>query len=77
MDGVEVKYGRIDVEGEKVGYAVWEKEGKRHEIIVPDYKNLKKIIDGKFVKPTREDVMIWTQVAGDMGTAELLSYLKK
>lgn len=60
----EIKYGHINIEGTEVGYATWLENGKKHEVIVPPFRNIIKVINGKQTKPTKEDVMIWTKVAG-------------
>ena len=76
MANTEVKYGKTEVNGREVGYMVWMEDGRKHEIIVPAYMDMMKLVDGKKATIRTEDVMAWTQVAGDMGTEELMRHLE-
>lgn len=73
----EVKYGRTNVHGLGCGYAVWQEGEERHEVIVPDYKDMVKLVDGKKTAVRKIDTVIWAKVAGDMGTEELARCLKE
>jgi len=73
---MEVKYGRIEYQGKICGYVTWNENGKKIELISIPYGPLLKFIDGEQVKPTPDDVMIWTRVAGLLGTEELYLMVK-
>ena len=75
-DKTEIKYGRMNIDGRETGYATWMEDGRKHEVIAPAYQNLIKIVDGKITKPTKMDIILWTRIAGDMGTEELMKHLE-
>ena len=76
MANTEVKYGKTEVDGREVGYMAWMEGNRKHEIIAPAYMDIIKLIDGKRSTIRTEDVMAWTQVAGDMGIEELMRHLE-
>ena len=79
----EIKYGRIAREGKIVGYATFEMEGRKIEIISEPYRNLVVLIDGKADWsncPRGFDmhmaVEVWTKVAGWIGTEQMVRGFK-
>ena len=81
---IEIKYGRISREGKIVGYAVFETEGKKIELISEPYGPLRVLINGKennwAESPSHFDlgiaVQVWTKVAGWIGTEQMARVFK-
>lgn len=70
-----VSYGRVLRNGKVVGYATYQVSGRKIELInLPD--RLQVLVDGVEVKPDFVHVMVWTKVAGWLGTADTLKALK-
>jgi hypothetical protein len=67
----EIKYGRIPMDNELVGYVTWNEGNDKVELLSPPYHDLIKVMNGKIVGASEEDVMIWTKVAGWLGVEEL------
>ena len=72
MDEIEIKYGRVRIDGEMVLYSKWYQNGSKNELISSPYNKLIKLVDGKEVKPTTEDAVVWTKIAGWIGADELI-----
>jgi len=68
---MEIKYGRIKHNGKVCGYATWTEHGDTVELIAPPYEPLAKLVNGKSATVTETDVLIWTEVAGWLGTDQL------
>lgn len=75
MTDKKVKYTKMNIDGRETGYVTWMEGSEKHEIIAPAYSKLIKIVNGNITKTRKTDVLIWTQVAGDMGMDELLKQL--
>ena len=69
---IEIKYGRVRIDGEMVLYSKWYQNGSINELISSPYNKLIKLVDGKEVKPTTEDAVVWTKIAGWIGADELI-----
>jgi len=71
----KVTYGRIFRNAELVGYCSYtDEKGKLVEIFSPPYKSLEVYVAGEKVKTQSEHVMVWTKVAGWLGTEELKAW---
>jgi len=76
MTEIKITYGRKLIDGKLCGYARFKDEnGDTIELISPPYGDLKKYINGQPAPVTTEDVFLWTEVAGWLGTDELLNAL--
>lgn len=79
---MDIKYGKIKLDGfGLVSYAIFQNDSNQTvELICPPYKGLYVRIDGKIFPPgsseVRQYVMLWTKVAGWLGTDQLLNSLK-
>lgn len=67
----EIKYGRAMVDGKLCGYATWMEDGHKMEFISIPGNKLVKLVDDKMVELTEKDIMLWTKIAGWLGTEEL------
>ena len=78
-NGVEIKYGRVELQGKQVGYCEYmdPRDNTLHQIWCPPYESLLVLVDGKKVKASRHHVMMWTKVAGWLGNHELLASLNR
>jgi len=75
---MEIKYGRVKLPefgSELVGYATYEEEGRKVEILSPPYRELIVLENGKRVPTNEVHVLIWTRVAGWLGQEQLLGEL--
>lgn len=68
---VEIKYGRTIVDGKPCGYATWMEDGHKMEFVDIPNMRLVKLVDNKRVELTEQDIMLWTKIAGWLGTEEL------
>lgn len=74
MDNVKITYGRVPIEGYGLcGVAKYEDT----MLICPPYHPLIVMKGDKQVKPTTDHVLIWTKVAGWIGTTESLNQLRR
>lgn len=76
MDETKIRYGRVKIDSEIVLYSKWYENGSKNELISAPYKKLIKLVDGKSVKPTTEDAIVLTKIAGWIGADELIEEVK-
>jgi len=75
MPETEIRYGRIVLDGQRIGYCTYQENGDKIEIFCPPYKPLIVKKNGVTIPCTPEHVMVWTKVAGWLGTSELIATL--
>jgi hypothetical protein len=68
---MQIKYGRIRIDGELCGYAEYEENGHKIQMISKPYGSLIVLDNGKPRKPTYEESLIWAKVAGWLGEDDL------
>lgn len=73
----EIKYGRIMYEDKLCGYCAWKWNSHKNELISIPYGPLIHLVNGEKVKTTKFDVLLWTEVAGWLGTDDLVNRLKE
>lgn len=73
---VEIKYGRKEFDGKLCGYATFEEDGHKMELICPPYESLIVLKDGKRVPCERKYVWAWTRVAGWLGAQEMVNKIR-
>ena len=72
----EITYGKVKIDGKIVLYSKWYENGSKNELISSPYDKLIKLVDGKSVKPTTEDAVVWTKIAGWIGEEELIKEMR-